>query len=195
MSERNGHSIYYLTDPDPRGSMGLAGKEEVFVGNTGNFLTAIDPLTGKVAWRRPYPSAGGTGMYGGGGAGLLTTAGKLVFGGDNGGNLVAWDAVTGAPVWHTRIGDVTNPPMTYMLDGRQYILVGGQRHALRLRAVSVGMRRMPSRLAWLVGPIAAVLAAAAAAPAAMPRRRRAAGRAGAARSASTSPTRPPARSR
>ena len=56
-SERNGHSIYYLTDPDPRGSMGLAGKEEVFVGNTGNFLTAIDPLTGKVAWRRPYPSA------------------------------------------------------------------------------------------------------------------------------------------
>jgi alcohol dehydrogenase (cytochrome c) len=123
VTERNGHSIYYLTDPDPRGSMGLAGKEEVFVGNTGNFLTAIDPLSGKVAWRRPYPSAGSSGMYGGGGAGLLTTAGKLVFGGDNGGNLVAWDAVTGKPVWHTHIGDVTNPPMTYMLDGRQYILV------------------------------------------------------------------------
>ena len=123
VTERNGHSIYYLTDPDPRGSMGLAGKEEVFVGNTGNFLTAIDPLTGKVAWRRPYPSAGGSGMYGGGGSGLLTTAGKLVFGGDNGGNFVAWDAVTGTPIWHTHIGDVTNPPMTYMLDGRQYILV------------------------------------------------------------------------
>jgi alcohol dehydrogenase (cytochrome c) len=123
VSERNGHSIYYLTDPDPRGSMGLAGKEEVFVGNTGNFLTAINPLTGKVAWRRPYPSAGGTGMYGGGGSGLLTTAGKLVFGSDNGGNLVAWDAVTGRPIWHTHIGDVTNPPTTYMLDGRQYILV------------------------------------------------------------------------
>ncbi len=122
VAERNGHSIYYLTDPDPRGSMGLAGKEEVFVGNTGNFLTAIEPLTGKVAWRRPFPSAGGVGMYGGGGAGLLATAGKLVFGGDNGGNLVAWDAVTGVPVWHTRIGDVSNPPMTYMLDGRQYIV-------------------------------------------------------------------------
>ena len=62
-------------------------------------------------------------MYGGGGGGLLTTAGKLVFGGDNGGNLVAYDAVTGTPIWHPRIGNVTNPPMTYMLDGRQHILV------------------------------------------------------------------------
>jgi alcohol dehydrogenase (cytochrome c) len=123
VSERNGWSIYYLTDPDPRGSMGLAGKEEVFVGNTGNYLTAIDPLTGKVAWRRPYPSAAGTGMYGGGGAGLLATAGRLVFGSDNGGNLIAYDAATGAPLWHSRIGEVTNPPITYMHDGRQYILV------------------------------------------------------------------------
>ncbi len=44
VTERNGFSIYYLTDPDPRGSMGLGGKEEVSVGSTGNFLTAIDPL-------------------------------------------------------------------------------------------------------------------------------------------------------
>jgi alcohol dehydrogenase (cytochrome c) len=123
VSERNGWSIYYLTDPDPRGSMGLAGKEEVFVGNTGNYLTAIEPLTGKVAWRRPYPSAMGSGMYGGGGAGLLATAGKLVFGSDNGGNLIAYDAATGTPLWHSRIGEVTNPPITYLHDGRQYILV------------------------------------------------------------------------
>ena len=53
----NGFSIYYLTDPDPRGSMGLGGKEEVSVGSAGNFLTAIDPTTGKIAWRRPFPGA------------------------------------------------------------------------------------------------------------------------------------------
>ena len=118
VSEANGYSIYYLTDPDPRGSMGLGGKEEVQVGSGGNFLTAIDPTTGKVAWRRPFP-----GGFGGGGGGLLATAGKLVFCGDAGGNFVAYDAVTGKPLWHARIGNVTNAPITYMLDGRQHILV------------------------------------------------------------------------
>ncbi|WP_291987762.1 acido-empty-quinoprotein group A [Luteitalea sp.] len=122
VSERNGFAIYYLTDPDPRGSMGLGGKEEVSVGSTGNYLTAIDPTTGKVVWRRPYPSAAG-GFGGGGGGGLLTTAGKLVFAGDAGGNFVAYDAETGKPLWHSRIGNVSNAAITYMLDGRQHILV------------------------------------------------------------------------
>jgi alcohol dehydrogenase (cytochrome c) len=117
--ERNGISIYYLTDPDPRGSMGLGGKEEVQVGNAGNFLTAIDPLTGQVKWRRPYPGGG----FGAGGGGLLTTAGLLVFSGDAGGNFVAYDAETGVPLWHSRIGSVSNAPITYELDGRQHILV------------------------------------------------------------------------
>jgi alcohol dehydrogenase (cytochrome c) len=116
--ERNGWSIFYLTDPDPRGSMGLGGKEEVTVGSSGSFLTAIDPKTGKVTWRRPYP-----GGFGGGGGGLLATAGKLVFSGDAGGNIVAYDAETGVPLWHSRIGNVSNAPITYMLDGRQYLLV------------------------------------------------------------------------
>ena len=60
---------------------------------------------------------------GGGGGGLLTTAGGLVFAGDAGGNIVAHDAKTGKPLWHSRIGNVSNAPMTYMLDGRQYLLV------------------------------------------------------------------------
>ncbi len=118
VAEKNGYSIYYLTDPDPRGSMGLGGKEEVQVGSAGNFLTAIEPTTGKIAWRRPFPGGGD-----GGGGGLLTTAGKLIFAGDAGGSLVAYDAVTGTPLWHSRIGTVTNAPITYMLDGRQHILV------------------------------------------------------------------------
>jgi alcohol dehydrogenase (cytochrome c) len=110
--------MFYLTDPDPRGSMGLGGKIEVGVGSGGNFLTAIDPRNGRVAWRRPYVGNGG-----GGGGGILTTAGGLVFTGDAGDNLVAYDAKTGAPLWHTHIGGVTNAPQTYLIDGRQQLLV------------------------------------------------------------------------
>jgi alcohol dehydrogenase (cytochrome c) len=116
--ERNGFSIFYLTDPDPRGSMGLGGKEEVGVGNGGNFLTAIDYRTGRIAWRHRYPGNGG-----GGGGGVLATAGKLVFAGDAGGNIVAHDAATGTPLWHSHIGAVSNAPITYRIDGRQYVLV------------------------------------------------------------------------
>jgi alcohol dehydrogenase (cytochrome c) len=46
-----------------------------------------------------------------------------VFAGDGGGNIVAHDALTGKPLWHSRVGPVTNPPQTYMIDGRQYLLV------------------------------------------------------------------------
>ena len=114
-AEGDGYSIFYLTDVDPRGSMGLGGKEEAGVGSGGSFLTAIDYQTGKVAWRHPF--------YGnGGGGGLLTTAGKLLFAADGAGNLVAYDAEAGKPLWNTRIGNVTNAPQTYMLDGRQYLI-------------------------------------------------------------------------
>ena len=130
---RTRYSIFYLLDPDPRGSMGLGGKLEAHVGSAGSYLTAIDYKTGKVAWREEYPGVFG----GGGGGGLLTTAGGLVFAGDAGGNIVAHDAKTGKPLWHSRIGNVTNAPTTYMLDGRQYLLVAVRRHAVRVFAVSV----------------------------------------------------------
>ncbi len=116
VSEHNSFSEFYLTDLDPRGSMGLGGKEEAEIGSGGTYLTAIDYKTGKIAWRHRYYSDGG------GGGGLLATAGGLVFGGDGAGSLVAHDAATGKPLWNTRIGYVTNPPQTYMLDGRQYVI-------------------------------------------------------------------------
>jgi alcohol dehydrogenase (cytochrome c) len=129
--ERNSFSIFYLLDTDPRGSMGLGGKLESRIGSAGSYLTAIDYKTGKAAWRHPYPGFGG----GGGGGGLLATAGRLVFAGDAGGNLVAHDAVTGKPLWHARIGNVSNAPQTYMLDGKQFVIaaVGDTVYAFMLQ--------------------------------------------------------------
>jgi alcohol dehydrogenase (cytochrome c) len=107
--------MFYLTETDPRGAMGLGGFAQTSLSPNGTFLAAIDYKTGKVAWRHRY--------YGnGGGGGLLTTAGRVLFAGDGAGNLVAHDAATGKPLWNTRIGGITNAPQTYMLDGRQYLI-------------------------------------------------------------------------
>jgi alcohol dehydrogenase (cytochrome c) len=110
--------MYYLTETDPRGAMGLGGKEEDQLGTLGSYLTAIDYKTGKVAWHHRYP-----GTAGNLGNGILTTAGKLLFAGDIAGNLVAYDPANGKILWHSRVGQVSNAPETYMLDGRQYLLI------------------------------------------------------------------------
>jgi len=127
-----GFSFFYLTDTDPR-PQGWAAAER-YVGNRGAELKAIDYKTGKIAWSRPLA----TSAWGGGGGpmGLLSTAGKLLFGNDGGGNFVAYDAVTGKPLWHAGLGNNTsNGPETFLLDGKQYVVVGAgdQLFAFRLQ--------------------------------------------------------------
>jgi alcohol dehydrogenase (cytochrome c) len=114
--ELNSFSIGYLTDTDPRGSMGLGGREEAFVGNAGSYLTAIDYKTGAARWRHKLYTNGV------GGGGLLATAGGLVFTGDGAGSLAAFDAADGKPIWNTRIGNVSNAPQTFEMDGHQYVI-------------------------------------------------------------------------
>ena len=113
------YAMYYLSETDPRGAMGLGGKDEIGVGSMGTYISAIDYKTGKTVWRHKFRTAGGSR----GAPGLLTTAGKLLFGGDVSGNFVAFDPAGGRPLWHTQIGQVSNAPETYMVDGRQHVLV------------------------------------------------------------------------
>jgi alcohol dehydrogenase (cytochrome c) len=56
---------------------------------------------------------------------VLSTAGGLVFTGDNHGNMLALDAATGETLWHASGGGaVQGAPITYELDGQQYVLIG-----------------------------------------------------------------------
>ena len=112
------YAMYYLTETDPRGAMGLGGKEEIGLGASTSYMTAIDYKTGKIVWKHKYRVAGSARTP----SGVLTTAGRLLFGGDPSGNLVAFDPANGTLLWHSAIGQVTNAPQTYMADGRQYVI-------------------------------------------------------------------------
>jgi alcohol dehydrogenase (cytochrome c) len=79
-------------------------------------LRAIDPRSGEMKWEFKYYSA----PWGG----ALSTAGGLVFAGDSDGNLIALDAKTGKNLWHFQTGSgIFASPMTYSLDGKQYIVI------------------------------------------------------------------------
>ncbi len=128
---QDNYAMYYLTELDPRGAMGLGGKEEASLGSTRSYIAAIDYQTGKTAWRHIYPTPGGS-M----GSGMMTTAGTLLFAGDVDGNLVAYDATNGSPLWHADLGTlVSNAPETYLLDGKQYVLTaaGDTVYSFRLK--------------------------------------------------------------
>jgi alcohol dehydrogenase (cytochrome c) len=116
--ESNSFNMLYLTDPDPRGSMGLGGKRFSILGYESNALQAIDYRTGKYVWRKEWPQGAGLGT------GVLATVTGLLFTGDGNGNFVAMDAKNGDLLWHTRIGNISNAPQTFDIDGRQYVLVG-----------------------------------------------------------------------
>ena len=110
------YSVYYLTDTDERPE-GYGGREANVWSRSA--LKAIDYKTGKIRWTHNYP-AGGFGM-----SGILTTAGKLLFTGDPSGNLLGYDPPTGRILWHAGLGArVSNGPMTFELDGRQFLVVG-----------------------------------------------------------------------
>jgi len=82
-------------------------------------LKAIDYKTGQIRWSHEYAGRGGAN------SGILTTAGKLLFTGDPNGNFIAYDPATGRTLWHSRLtASVSNGPMTYELDGKQYLVVG-----------------------------------------------------------------------
>ena len=79
-------------------------------------VRALDISTGREVWRysQRAPNAGST----------LATAGNVVFHGDLNRRYRAFDAETGDVLWQTILGSqITGFPVTYAVDGRQYLTV------------------------------------------------------------------------
>lgn len=86
-------------------------------------FTALSTSTGRIAWQRRVddPMVGGA----------LATAGGLVFTGEGNGNFDAFAAEDGRLLWHYRAGAGVNaPPITYAVDGRQYVAVAAGGNSL-----------------------------------------------------------------
>jgi alcohol dehydrogenase (cytochrome c) len=111
--------MFYLATTDPRGAMGLGGEQLMNLPSNGGWLLAIDYTTGKPRWKHRYP-----GVTGGLAAGVMTTAGHLLFAPDVHGNLIAYNAATGRQLWHQHIS-ASNAPETFVLNGKQYVLAAG----------------------------------------------------------------------
>ena len=113
VNSRESMGIFYLTMPG-KSAEGWAGRD--FFLSSKSMLKAIDVETGKVRWTADTQGRGGQ-------SGILSTAGHLVFTADMSGNLVALDASTGKVLWHMYPGgSFGTGPMTYELDGRQYVV-------------------------------------------------------------------------
>jgi len=109
----------YKRDPEP-----IEVGERFFGGSAAgepgsqSFIRAVDIRTGQKVWDYALPP--------GGGSGVLSTAGGLVFFGEPGGTFIAVDSRTGKPVWHFETGQPWRAsPMTYMVGGKQYVVLAG----------------------------------------------------------------------
>ena len=82
-------------------------------------LTAYDPVSGELAWQQTLPTVRPTGTIGN-----LATAGDLVFQGSGAGGFHAFDARSGERLFlHETARPVSASPLTYQVDGKQYVSV------------------------------------------------------------------------
>lgn len=113
VNARRCFSIYFLTASGK--AEGWGGRDRILWANS--TLRALDYRTGKVVWNHELGNGEGI-------AGILTTAGHLLFTADKSGNLLALDPANGKTLWHLNVGaELLASPMTYELDRRQYLIV------------------------------------------------------------------------
>jgi alcohol dehydrogenase (cytochrome c) len=111
VSAHPSYGIYFAKPAD--GVYGWAGADYDIWGKS--VLEAIDYQTAHIRWSHDLGSSAN--------AGVLTTDSELTFTGDSSGNFLALDSRDGKTLWHAGSGsEIESSPITYELDGRQYLL-------------------------------------------------------------------------
>jgi len=116
-------SYYYKADAEYKaGQPFMGGGERALAGDSASgALRALDAVSGAKKWEFPLHSPPW--------AGVMATAGGLVFGGTNEGNFYALNARTGKLLWDFQTGGlVRSGPMSFMVDGRQHVAVTARRN-------------------------------------------------------------------
>jgi len=96
------------------------GQQELPDDDVWGAVRALDATTGKMAWEFKLQSPPW--------AGVLSTAGGLVFSGTNEGNFFALDAKTGKSLWDLQLGGaIAANPISFTIAGRQHIAIAADR--------------------------------------------------------------------
>jgi alcohol dehydrogenase (cytochrome c) len=112
-------SIYFKTAVEYKpGTYYTGGSEKRLDEESWGAVRALDAKTGKLAWDFRLPSPPW--------AGVMSTAGGLVFGGSNEGNFFALDAKSGKPLWQFQTGgQIRSGPMSFLVGEKQHVAVAG----------------------------------------------------------------------
>jgi len=111
-------NLYFKADADYKaGTSFTGGGGNGIPGDPGyGAIRAIVPETGAIQWEHRLVTPPW--------AGVMATAGNLVFGGTEEGNFFALDARTGKHLWHFPAGGrVVANPISYLAGGKQYVAI------------------------------------------------------------------------
>ncbi len=111
-------SVYYKAEAEYEPGMPfMGGGEQALSGDdAGGFVRALDVRTGELRWEFPLLTPPW--------AGVMATAGGLVFGGSEEGNFFALDANTGETMWDFQAGaPARSNPMAFEVDGKQRVVM------------------------------------------------------------------------
>jgi alcohol dehydrogenase (cytochrome c) len=115
-------TIYYKREADYKPGTFFAGGGTVDLPKAehAGALRALDATTGQMRWEFPLFSAPW--------AGVLSTAGGVVFSGTNEGNFYALAAMTGKPLWDFQTGGaIMANPISFAVDGQQRVAIAADR--------------------------------------------------------------------